>query len=185
MAAIGVRAGVAAAVVAVAGATAYGVYSVNAEAAAARAEAETREAALTAAYERYAAERERGTRGGVGCDARNADAIAQSRAMADAQADLLRASLERLRASLLAAAAARPAPLLSVPLLGAHESVDVVMLSALALWGDVDTWRQHAAEPCMRAALRLPVQQDGLLDAEAVSRCVHLCVAQNPPSLWR
>jgi hypothetical protein len=103
--------------------------------------------------------------------------------MADAQADLLRASLERLRASLLAAAAARPAPLLSVPLLGAHESADVVMLAALALWGDVNTWRQHAAEPFMRAALRLPVPQDGLLDAEAVSRCVHLCVRKTPRRL--
>jgi hypothetical protein len=167
----------------------------NAEAAAAAREAEAREAALAAACERYAAERERGggargRSGGTGGDARAGDgAAAYSRAAADAQADLLHASLEALRASLLAAAAARRAPLLTVPLLGTHksrESSDVVVLAALALWGDVHTWRLHAAEPCIRAALRMPAPQDGLLDAEALSRCVftHACNAlQDLPSL--
>ena len=168
MASVGVRAGVATAVVAVGAAAAYKAYSLSAEAAAARAEAEARHAAAQAAYERCLDARNR--RGAAG----ESNAVSESvlRSMHILCADLLRASLETLRASLIFDAGERPAPLLTVPLLGTHEGVDAVLLAALALWGDVPAWTVHAATPFLAATLRMPLPSGGLVDAEALSRCV-------------
>jgi hypothetical protein len=84
-----------------------------------------------------------------------------------------RVEFEALRAQLEAAAAARPPPLLHVPLLGTHEGTDAVMLAALLLWGDPEVVQVHAEVPYL-TSLRAPhdVPTGGLLDVHALGRCV-------------
>jgi hypothetical protein len=164
MALVGIRASMGAAVLTVAGVNMYNTVRAQQQASAAVAEAVARQDALRDALERNRAQRQqRG--GGSGADEE------LNRMLLDADAAATREGLEALRAALDAADAKRPPPLLQVPLLGAHESVDCVMLAALLLWGEPHTYTVHAAEPFLRSQLGMPAPPTGLLDVCALSRC--------------